>query len=59
MIETRQKNVKLMVTQVPNWRQMFTGIRYFELWDMYDVGRDYKEKLDALEALGTNVVLTG
>ncbi len=56
MIETRQRNVKSMVTQASNWREMFTGLKSVKLWDMpYGTMKDYKERLAALKALGTTV----
>ena len=57
MIETRQRNVKSMVTQVSNWREMLTGIKSVEIWDSPSgcVDWDYKERAAALKALGTIV----
>ena len=58
MIETRQRNVKSIVTQVSNWREMFTGIRSVELWDvLYGTRIDCEERVAALRALGTTVKL--
>ena len=58
MIETRQRNVKSMVAQVSNWREMFTGIKSVKLWNMRYSGWDYRERVAALEALGTTVELS-
>ena len=55
MIETRQRNVKSMVTQVSNWREMFTGIKSVEVWGVPNGDRDYNQRVAALKALGTTV----
>jgi len=56
MIETRQRNLKSMVTRVSNWREMFTGIKSVELWDTpYGHLKENEERVAALEALGTTV----
>ena len=53
MIEARQRHVDAMVTQVSNWRQMITGLKMVEFRDVKN-SRDYKERVAALKALGTN-----
>ena len=57
VLETRQRNVKSMVTQVSNWRETFTGIKSVKLWGVPYGDRDYKERVVALKALGTTVEL--
>ena len=57
MIERRQKNVKLMAIEVSNWREMFTGVKLVGLWNVPSGSEEYyKERVVALEALGTTVV---
>ena len=58
MIETRQRNVNLMVTQVSNWRQMFTGIKSVNILGVLN-RREYEERVVALKALGISVSFCG
>jgi len=56
VIETRQRNLNLMVTQVSNWRQMFTRIKSVEIWDMLNFKiKDREEWVETLMALGISV----
>jgi hypothetical protein len=55
MIETRQRNVKSMVAQVSNWREMFTGIKSVNFWGMLYSRKHYEGRVAALEALGSTV----
>ncbi len=55
MIKTRQRNVKSMITQASNRREMFTGIESVKLWDVPFDDTDYKERVTTLKALGTTV----
>ena len=55
MIESRQRLVNALVTHVPNWRQMLTGIRLVELRGIRNISRDYEERAAALKALGSTV----
>jgi hypothetical protein len=60
-LETRQKHVKSMATQVSNWQQMPTGIRTVVLFASVN-GMAYRDRtaaLAALKALGTTVTLFG
>jgi len=57
VIETRQRNMKSMVAQVSNWREMFTGIKSVELCNVQYAGWDYKKRVAALGALGITVEL--
>ncbi|KAF8726580.1 hypothetical protein AX14_007679 [Amanita brunnescens Koide BX004] len=56
MIEARQRYVNTMVTQVSNWKQMITGIRFVEFGEVGN-GIAYCDRVAALEALGTIVIL--
>jgi hypothetical protein len=56
MIRSRQMNVNSMITHVSNWRELFTGIKSVEFWDVYNT-RGHKERVAALEALGITIRL--
>lgn len=56
MIESRQKNVNSMIAHASNWREVFTGIKSVEFWNVYNT-RGYGERVAALEALGITIEL--
>jgi hypothetical protein len=58
MIETRQRNVNLMISQVSNWRQVaFTGIRLVKFTNLRNIEAN-EERAAALKVLGSTVKIS-